>query len=111
MKNNFLKKLAAASLAAAMIFSMAACGNADNNAAKGNASDSSSAAAENTSSSDKDLTKITFCLDWTPNTNHTGLYVAQQLGYYEQAGLDPDRSATRGRCCINVCFRSGSVRH
>ena len=21
--------------------------------------------------------KITFCLDWTPNTNHTGLYVAQ----------------------------------
>ena len=88
MKNKFLKKLAAASLAAAMIFSMAACGNADNNAAKGNASDSSSAAAENTSSSDKDLTKITFCLDWTPNTNHTGLYVAQQLGYYEQAGLD-----------------------
>ena len=88
MKNKFLKKLAAASLSAAMIFSMAACGNADNNAAKGNASDSSSAAAENTSSSDKDLTKITFCLDWTPNTNHTGLYVAQQLGYYEQAGLD-----------------------
>lgn len=32
--------------------------------------------------------KITFCLDWTPNTNHTGLYVAQQMGYYEQEGLD-----------------------
>jgi len=88
MKNKFLKKLAAASLAAAMVFSMAACGNADNNAANGTASDSSSAAAENTSKSDKELTKITFCLDWTPNTNHTGLYVAQQLGYYEQAGLD-----------------------
>ena len=25
------------------------------------------------------LTKITFALDWTPNTNHTGLYVAQDL--------------------------------
>ena len=35
-----------------------------------------------------DLTPITFCLDWTPNTNHTGLYVAQSLGYYEEAGLD-----------------------
>ncbi len=35
-----------------------------------------------------DLTPITFCLDWTPNTNHTGLYVAKALGYYEEAGLD-----------------------
>ena len=32
--------------------------------------------------------KITFVLDWTPNTNHTGLYVAQELGYFEEAGLD-----------------------
>ena len=39
---------------------------------------------------DKDadgLTKITFVLDWTPNTNHTGLYVAQELGYFKEAGL------------------------
>ncbi|MBQ7372817.1 MAG: ABC transporter substrate-binding protein [Blautia sp.] len=36
----------------------------------------------------EDLKKITFCLDWTPNTNHTGLYAAQALGYYEEAGLD-----------------------
>lgn len=40
------------------------------------------------SAEDKDLKKITFCLDWTPNTNHTGLYVAQAQGYYEEAGLD-----------------------
>ena len=32
--------------------------------------------------------KITVCLDWTPNTNHTGLYAAQALGYFEEAGLD-----------------------
>ena len=32
--------------------------------------------------------EITVCLDWTPNTNHTGLFAAQQLGYYEEAGLD-----------------------
>ena len=33
-------------------------------------------------------TMITFCLDWTPNTNHTGIYAAQALGYYREAGLD-----------------------
>ena len=36
----------------------------------------------------KDLEKITFVLDWTPNTNHTGLYVAQEKGFFEGAGLD-----------------------
>ena len=36
----------------------------------------------------KELKKITFCLDWTPNTNHTGIYAAQALGYFEEAGLD-----------------------
>ena len=34
------------------------------------------------------LTQITFCLDWTPNTNHTGFYVAAEKGYYADAGLD-----------------------
>lgn len=34
-----------------------------------------------------DLKEITLCLDWTPNTNHTGFYVADKLGYYEEAGL------------------------
>ena len=32
--------------------------------------------------------EITFVLDWTPNTNHTGIYVAQHLGYFDEAGLD-----------------------
>ncbi|MDY3917804.1 MAG: ABC transporter substrate-binding protein [Candidatus Limivivens sp.] len=31
---------------------------------------------------------ITFVLDWTPNTNHTGLYVAREKGYFEEAGLN-----------------------
>ena len=46
--------------------------------------------SENTAESadKKDLEKITFVLDWTPNTNHTGLYVAQKLGYFEEAGLE-----------------------
>lgn len=37
---------------------------------------------------EEELTKITFVLDWTPNTNHTGLYVAQEKGYFKEAGLE-----------------------
>ena len=37
---------------------------------------------------DAALTPVVFCLDWTPNTNHTGVYAAQALGYYREAGLD-----------------------
>lgn len=32
--------------------------------------------------------KVTLVLDWTPNTNHTGFYVADALGYYADAGID-----------------------
>ena len=31
---------------------------------------------------------ISFMLDWTPNTNHIGLYVAQKLGYFDNEGVD-----------------------
>ncbi|NLW11834.1 MAG: ABC transporter substrate-binding protein [Clostridiaceae bacterium] len=34
------------------------------------------------------LTKVRFLLDWLPNTNHTGVYAAASLGYYEEEGLD-----------------------
>ncbi len=32
-------------------------------------------------------TTVTMMLDWTPNTNHLGIYVAQALGYYQAANL------------------------
>lgn len=41
-----------------------------------------------TASGKQELEKVTFVLDWTPNTNHTGLYVAQEKGFFEEAGLD-----------------------
>lgn len=31
---------------------------------------------------------VTMALDWTPNTNHIGLYVAEAKGFYDDAGLD-----------------------
>ncbi|WP_182199999.1 ABC transporter substrate-binding protein [Paraliobacillus salinarum] len=37
---------------------------------------------------DGSLEKVKMVLDWTPNTNHTGFYVAQEKGYFEKEGLD-----------------------
>ena len=34
------------------------------------------------------MEKIQFVLDWTPNTNHTGLYVAKEKGFFKEEGLD-----------------------
>lgn len=31
---------------------------------------------------------VRLALDWTPNTNHTGFYVAQANGWYQDAGVD-----------------------
>lgn len=35
-----------------------------------------------------ELKKVTVILDYVPNTNHTGMYVALEKGYYEEEGLD-----------------------
>lgn len=75
-KYNLWKKFAAVSLSAMLAVGACGCGQAKEES-------DSTAQAE-----DKKLTKITFCLDWTPNTNHTGIYAAEALGYYEEAGLD-----------------------
>ncbi|MEI6222717.1 MAG: ABC transporter substrate-binding protein [bacterium] len=40
------------------------------------------------SPTEKPLQKVTILLDWFPNTNHTGIYVAKEKGYYKQQGLD-----------------------
>lgn len=36
----------------------------------------------------EELQKITFILDWLPNTNHTGIYTALERGYFKEEGLD-----------------------
>lgn len=68
-KNN---KILAVITAVVLALSLAAC--------------SKTAAEED--NSNKKLTDITVCLDWTPNTNHTGMFVALEKGYYKEAGLD-----------------------
>lgn len=37
---------------------------------------------------EKELKKVRVLLDWVPNTNHTGIYVAKEKGWYEELGLD-----------------------
>ena len=63
----YRKRLAAAVLAGLLALSLCACGG--KKGAEG-------------------LTEVTVCLDWTPNTNHTGIYVAQEKGWFREAGLE-----------------------
>ena len=60
-----MKKVLALILALTILLSLTACGG-------------------------KEEETITFVLDWTPNTNHTGIYVALQKGWFEEAGLKVD---------------------
>lgn len=71
-----MKKVFSLLLVCVMVLTIAAgCGAKDSG---GNAAPADSA----------EKTKVTFVLDWTPNTNHTGLYVALEQGLFEKAGLD-----------------------
>ena len=47
-----------------------------------------SAGAGKTNASEESLKKVTVILDYVPNTNHSGMYVALDRGYYEEEGLD-----------------------
>jgi ABC-type nitrate/sulfonate/bicarbonate transport system substrate-binding protein len=63
--------------------------------------------------------KVTFALDWTPNTNHTGIYVAKARGFYAKEGLDvsiiqPTQSITTtlvatGKADFGVSFTSDLI--
>jgi ABC-type nitrate/sulfonate/bicarbonate transport system substrate-binding protein len=58
---------------------------------------------------------IRVALDWTPNTNHTGLFVAQQEGWFRDAGLDvqflpynntsPDTLVSSGAAEFGISFQ------
>jgi ABC-type nitrate/sulfonate/bicarbonate transport system substrate-binding protein len=45
---------------------------------------------ENATGKKQPLKKVSVVLDWTPNTNHTGLYVAKEKGFFKKEGLDVD---------------------
>ncbi len=45
---------------------------------------------------DHGLEKVTVLLDWTPNTNYSGMYAALEKGYYTEEGLDVEIIQTSG---------------
>src|SRR5688500_7216654 len=61
-----------------------------------------------------DADTVTVHLDWTPNTNHIGVYVALAKGWYKEAGIDvkvlpytdanPDTIVANGRADIGFSF-------
>ncbi len=55
---------------------------------------------------DKQLTRVTFMLDWVPNTNHTGIFVAQSKGYFDEAGLSVN-IIQPGEVCPEAAVASG----
>lgn len=67
------KRIVVLGMVTVMVLSLLACGKTSNKDATPDI---------------KDLKKLTFVLDWTPNTNHTGIYVAQEKGYFEEMGLE-----------------------
>lgn len=69
---------AAGIAAAGSAMALAGCGG----------SSSGSAQTGDSASGTVDLTKLTFVLDYTPNTNHTGIYVAQDKGYFADEKLE-----------------------
>ena len=75
MSTNLTRRSFAAASATAAGLALAACGN-------------SNSAGDAPTGTAGDPTPITFCLDYTPNTNHTGIYVAQEQGYFAEEGLE-----------------------
>lgn len=64
-----IRSMTALTLGFGLLFAAAGCGSGGAGASDGDSS-------------------ISFMLDWTPNTNHIGLYVAQKLGYFDDEGVD-----------------------
>ncbi|GIP41284.1 ABC transporter substrate-binding protein [Paenibacillus sp. J31TS4] len=66
-------------LLASLLVLLAACGSKDNSASGASGAQAGDGGKK---------TPVKVVLDWSPNTNHTGLYAAQSLGYFAENGLD-----------------------
>ena len=80
-------KVAVFFMAAAMMLS--ACGGSKAQNQQNNVSnDTQGTEQESQQQEAASLKEVTLVLDYVPNTNHTGFYVAEKLGYFEAQGLD-----------------------
>lgn len=92
MKHRTFGKLTAGmcvcALALALSLPLAGCSAGAPQGQAGASGASASGASAGAQAGADGLVPLTFVLDWTPNTNHSGIYVAQAKGYYADAGLD-----------------------
>ena len=58
-----------------------------------------------------DKQKVRLVLDWTPNTNHTGIYVAKEKGYFDEAGIDLEKEKSPGLIGKYHDWKKNRVRH
>lgn len=84
------------------------------------ATDGTTASTAPAAHSKQPLTKMTLALDWTPNTNHTGIFVAQEKGWYRDQGIDltllpyssnvtPDVLVSDGKADVGISSTEGVV--
>lgn len=67
-----------------------------------------------------ELEKLSITLDWTPNTNHTGIYLAKEIGYFTEQGLDvviqepgqsrTDQTVGTGKSEFGVSYQENVIR-
>ncbi|MCJ8012003.1 ABC transporter substrate-binding protein [Paenibacillus sp. KQZ6P-2] len=81
------KKFGLFLLAFLLVLATTGCGSKNAQTTGGSKSSGEASSAGNGNDSKK-LRDVQVVLDWTPNTNHTGLYVAKEKGYYAAEGLN-----------------------
>ena len=82
-------------LALALLLALAGCGGGGksggtgaNGGGAGGSGDAGATGNGSADGADKPLEKVRVVLDWSPNTNHTGLYVARDKGFFAEQGLE-----------------------
>jgi ABC-type nitrate/sulfonate/bicarbonate transport system substrate-binding protein len=101
------RRIALAVLAVVVLVVVAACGG----------SSSSTTTAGDPMILPAQPAEVKVALDWTPNTNHIGIYVAQELGYYKDqdltvkllpyASTSPERLVSSGEAQFGFSYSNG----
>jgi ABC-type nitrate/sulfonate/bicarbonate transport system substrate-binding protein len=101
-----------------------ACGDDDDDGGSstsgdGGAASSASGGTPTSEDGQSEPATIRVQLDWTPNTNHIGIYLAQAKGWYEEENLDveilpfvdtnPDTVVANGNADIGISFPANVI--
>jgi ABC-type nitrate/sulfonate/bicarbonate transport system substrate-binding protein len=85
------RRFGRAGLLVVVTIAAAACGGASPTRSPGVTAAPTDVAASAPSAASPSVSapvKVRLALDWTPNTNHLGFYVAESKGWYAEAGVD-----------------------